>query len=376
MRTVRAFVQEGRELTAYSAKTGKVLDLGYREALARGAFWASTGFSGNVIILSVIYCGGIMMQDSQITVGALSSFMLYAAFVGVSIGGIGTFYTELMRGIGASSRLWQLVDGTPTIPLNDGRTLKDVVGSVEFRDVVFRYPLREGSVIFDGLNLSVPAGSVTAVVGPSGSGKSTLAGLLLRYYDPSSGAVTVDGVDIKELNAQWLRGNIGIVNQEPTLFSTSVSDNILYGAVDPSSVTTEQIFEAARMANAFEFIQGFSKGFDTLVGERGIMLSGGQKQRIAIARAIIKNPRILLLDEATSALDSESEHLVQDALERVMVGRTVIVIAHRLSTIRRAHQIAVLECGRIVEIGDYQNLMSHSNGLFKRLVERQTIISK
>lgn len=374
VRTVRAFVQEKKEVAAYNAKIDDVLHLSYKEALARGVFWAMTGFSGNIIILSVFYYGGIMMSEAQITVGELSSFLLYAAFVGVSIGGLSTFYTELMRGLGASSRLWELTDRRPLIPLADGLVpSKEVIGDILFRDVNFHYPTRPEALLFNNLSLSVPNGSVTAVVGSSGSGKSTLASLLMRFYDPSSGSIYLDGLDIRSLSPQWLRSHIGVVNQEPILFSTSIAENIAYGSLDPSSVTSEMIMHSAKMANADVFIKQFPKGFDTLVGERGIMLSGGQKQRIAIARAILKNPKILLLDEATSALDSESEFFVQEALERVMVGRTVLVIAHRLSTIKHADQIAVLDQGRIVELGDYEHLISISDGIFHKLVERQTI---
>lgn len=374
IRTVRAFVQEQKESEAYNAKIEHVLQLSYKEALARGIFWATTSLSGNLIVLSVFYYGGTMMSESQITVGELSSFLLYAAFVGVSIGGLSTFYTELMRGLGATSRLWELIDRKPTVPLTAGLIPAiDVVGDVEFRDVHFYYPTRQEVLLFNGLNLAVPNGSVTAVVGSSGSGKSTLAALLMRFYDPSGGAIYLDGLDIKSLSPQWLRSHVGIVNQEPMLFSTTIAENIAYGSLNPASVTTEEIMNAAKMANADVFLRQFPKGLETVVGERGVMLSGGQKQRIAIARAILKNPKILLLDEATSALDAESEFLVQEALERVMVGRTVLVIAHRLSTIKNADQIAVLDSGRIVELGSYDNLISISDGIFRKLVERQTI---
>ncbi|KAK2150002.1 hypothetical protein LSH36_427g01031 [Paralvinella palmiformis] len=353
MRTVRAFGQEPKEIATYEERTDHVLLLSKKEAIAKGIFWATTGLSGNVMILSLIYTGGMMMSEAQITVGELSSFLMYAAFVGVSFGGMSSFYSELMRGIGASSRLWNLVDRVPSIPMT----------------------AREELPILSRLNLEVDKGRVLAVVGASGSGKSTIASLILRYYDVQGGHLLVDGRDIRDYSPQWMRSHIGVVSQEPSLFSCSIAENITYGAVDASQVTTSEIIEAAKMANAYDFIQGFPDGLDTLVGERGIMLSGGQKQRIAIARAIIKNPKILLLDEATSALDAESEFLVQEALDRIMVGRTVITIAHRLSTIKNADKIAVLHDGAVAEIGTYGELMSIKDGLFRRLVERQTIAS-
>jgi len=227
--------------------------------------------------------------------------------------------------------------------------------------------------IFNGLDLEVPAGSITAVVGPSGSGKSTLGSLLLRLYDPDQGQVIVGGHDVRMLSPDWLRAAIGTVHQEPILFSSSIADNISYGAVTGQQVSSDDIMDAAVQANAYGFIKSFPKGFDTVVGERGQMLSGGQRQRIAIARAILKNPSILLLDEATSALDAESEHLVQEALERLMKGRTVITIAHRLSTIKNADNIVVLSDGQISEAGSYAQLMGEPNGLFRKLVEKQTI---
>ncbi|XP_046571175.1 ATP-binding cassette sub-family B member 10, mitochondrial-like [Haliotis rubra] len=374
IRTVRAFAQEEKECEAYNQKIDHVLKLSYKEALARGVFWGFTGVSGNAIVLSVFYYGGLMMTESQMTVGELSAFLLYAAYVGVSMGGLTTFYTELMRGLGASSRLWQLMDRQPQIPVTAGLSpSSSPQGNISFNNINFHYPSRPETTIFSDLSLNVPSGSVTAVVGPSGSGKSTLGALLLRMYDPTQGSVQLDGQDIRELNPTWLRNQIGTVNQEPVLFSCSIGENIAYGASDPTAVTKDHIVMAAKQANAYNFIQSFPEGFQTLVGERGHMLSGGQRQRVAIARAILKDPNILLLDEATSALDAESEYLVQEALERLLVDRTVITIAHRLSTIKTASQIAVINDGCIVEVGSYDELMLLTDGMFRRLVERQTI---
>lgn len=383
IRTVRAFAHEQKECDAYNQKVQDVLKLSYKESLARGIFFGMTGLSGNLIVLSVFYHGGMMMTESQITVGELSAFLLYAAYVGISIGGMSSFYTELNRGLGASQRLWELLDRVPAIPVSAAEqrsgqhleTLPSVQGNVMFRDVSFTYPARPDVPIFKGLNLEAKAGQVTAVVGPSGSGKSTVCGLLLRYYDPDSGEVTLDGRNISTLDPTWLRSHVGTVSQEPILFSCSVAENIAYGAVNPETVTLQQIEDAARKANAYNFVSAFPSGLDTLVGERGMMLSGGQRQRIAIARAILTNPEILMLDEATSALDAESEFLVQDALEKLMGGRTVLTIAHRLSTIKTANQIAVLSDGTVAEMGSYQDLIAIEDGIFRKLVERQTIVS-
>ncbi|CAG2053292.1 unnamed protein product [Timema podura] len=338
IRTVKMFSQEERENQMYAEKIQKVLELLYREARASSLFYGLTGLSGNIIILTVLYYGGVMVSDQHITVGNLSAFLLYAAYIGVSIGGLSSFYSELNKGLGASTRLWELIDRTPAIPLTGGLVpITEPRGHITFQHVTFRYPARPDSVILKDFTLDIKPGSVTAVVGASGSGKSTLASLLLRLYDPESGEVMLDGTPIRQIQVDWLRKHVGVVSQEPVLFSSSIKDNILYGASDPSQVTTEQLIAVTKEANAYNFIVNtFSEGFNTRVGERGVMLSGGQKQRVAIARALIKNPRILLLDEATSALDAESEHLVQEALERIMKGRTVLTIAHRLSTIRNA----------------------------------------
>ncbi|KAK8733379.1 hypothetical protein OTU49_006610 [Cherax quadricarinatus] len=377
IRTVRSFAQEPREVKRYDKNIDSVLHMTYKESFARGIFFGLTGLSGNIIILSVLYYGGGLVSDSALTIGKLSSFLLYAAYVGIALGGISSFYSEMNRGLGASTRLFSLMDRMPKIPTAGGVTLPldGFRGDITFKNVNFAYSTRPEVPVFRDLNLSVPSGSVVAVVGSSGSGKSTIGSLLLRLYDPLNGEITIDDIPIRQLDPSWLRTVIGSVSQEPVLFSTTIRENMLYGAQDPSAVTDEDIIIAAKEANALSFINSFPEGFDTVVGERGVMLSGGQKQRIAIARALISNPRILLLDEATSALDAESESLVQEALERLMRGRTVITIAHRLSTIRNASQIAVLHDGIIGEMGSYNKLMMEPNGIFRKLVDRQTITS-
>lgn len=378
MRTVRAFGKELTEVQKYTEKVDYVLQLARKEAVLRAGFFGVTGLSGNFIILSVLYKGGLLMATEHMTVGELSSFLMYAFWVGISIAGLSSFYAELMKGFGAGTRLWELLDRKPEFPLNEGAVLRpdQFKGHLQFNDVTFSYPTRRDSPIFQNLSLTVPAGSVMAVVGPSGAGKSTLVSLLLRLYDPDSGFITIDGRDVRDLNPYWLRSHIGTVSQEPVLFSCSILENIAYGALDSDSVSTEDIHRAARIANAYDFVQGFPRGFDTVVGEKGVLLSGGQKQRIAIARALLKNPKILLLDEATSALDAENEFLVQEALERLMAGRTTLIIAHRLSTIQNADAVAVLDQRRVVECGQHSQLLGNRQGVFRKLMEKQAFLQE
>ncbi|KAK2489337.1 hypothetical protein MC885_004421 [Smutsia gigantea] len=377
IRTVRAFGKEMTEIEKYTSKVGHVMDLARKEAFARAGFFGATGLSGNLIVLSVLYKGGLLMGSAHMTVGELSSFLMYAFWVGLSIGGLSSFYSELMKGLGAGTRLWELLEREPELPFNEGVVLKEksFQGALEFKDIHFAYPARPEVPIFQDFSLSIPSGSVTALVGPSGSGKSTVVSLLLRLYDPISGTVSLDGHDIRQLNPAWLRSKIGTVSQEPVLFSCSIAENIAYGAEDPSVVTAQQIEKVAEAANAAAFIHSFPQGLDTVVGEKGVLLSGGQKQRIAIARALLKNPKILLLDEATSALDAENEYLVQEALDRLMEGRTVLIIAHRLSTIKNANVVAVLDQGKITECGKHEELLSKPDGTFRKLMNKQSFIS-
>ncbi|XP_019954344.2 ATP-binding cassette sub-family B member 10, mitochondrial [Paralichthys olivaceus] len=378
MRTVRAFGKELSEVSTYTEKTDQVLSLAKKEAVLRAGFFGVTGLSGNIMILSVLYKGGLLMASQHMTVGELSSFLMYTFWVGISIAGLSSFYSELMKGFGAGTRLWELLDRKPEFPLNEGLVLPadQLKGQLQFCDVSFAYPTRKEAPIFQNLSLLVPAGTIMAVVGSSGSGKSTLVSLLLRLYDADEGIINIDGHDIRDLNPYWLRRHIGTVSQEPVLFSCSIRDNIAYGAENPAGVPTEDIYRAARVANAYDFIQAFPDGFDTIVGEKGVLLSGGQKQRIAIARALLKNPKILLLDEATSALDAENEFLVQEALERLMEGRTVMIIAHRLSTIKNANAVAVLDQRRVAECGQHTELLGNRQGLFRKLMEKQTFLQE
>ncbi|NWW82986.1 ABCBA protein, partial [Climacteris rufus] len=382
IRTVRAFGQEVAEMGKYTNKVDYVLQLAKKEALARAGFFGATGLSGNLIVLSVLYKGGLLMGSAYMTVGELSSFLMYAFWVGISIGGLSSFYSELMKGLGAGGRLWELIERKPQLPFNEGITLgKDVFrGALEFKDVEFAYPTRPETSIFKDFSLSIPAGSVMALVGPSGTGKSTIVSLLLRLYDPISGTITVDGFDIRHLNPLWFRAKIGTVSQEPILFSCSIAENIAYGAEDPSTVTAEEIQKVAEIANAASFIRDFPNGFDTVVGEKGILLSGifGKISLMHTNPACLKITNNLLSPVptpfVTSALDAENEFLVQEALDRLMEGRTVLIIAHRLSTIQNADFVAVLGQGKILECGKHEELLANPNGLFRKLMQKQAFL--
>ncbi|KAJ3412343.1 ATP-binding cassette, sub-B (MDR TAP), member 8 [Chytridiales sp. JEL 0842] len=287
---------------------------------------------------------------------------------------VGVLFSQVIKSLGSAARVFEYVHLEPTIPTTTGLELVNFEGHIEFRDVYFTYPSRKDIRILERFNLEIPVGKVVALCGASGSGKSTVGQLIERFYDPDSGAVLIDNYNIKSLSPKWLREHIGYINQEPILFASSIYENIRYG--NPKA-TRAQVEEAARMANAAGFIESFPKGYETVVGERGVTLSGGQKQRIAIARALLKNPKILILDEATSALDSHSERVVQDALEELMKGRTVLVIAHRLSTIQNADMIVVMsdsgkdsrESGNVVETGTHKELM-RKKGAYYRLYQQ------
>jgi ATP-binding cassette subfamily B protein len=367
VRTVRAFAAEEKERVRYAASVDESYRLAARRAFAYGAFLGVAGFAGYAAVAVVVWFGGRMVIDGTLTLGDLTAYLLYTLTVAMSLGALAGLYSDFMRAAGASERVFELLDHDQGIEGRGGDRVGVLDGALVLDDVSFSYPSRPDVVVLDGVNLSVSPGEVVALVGPSGSGKSTLASLLLRFYDPSQGEILVDGRALRELDPTGLRRQVGIVSQEPTLFASSIADNIRYGCTEASD---EAVRRAARAANAEGFIDAFPEGFDTLVGERGVRLSGGQKQRVAIARALLKDPRILLLDEATSALDAENEYLVQEALDRLMACRTTLVIAHRLSTIQGADRVVVLKSGRVQEQGTHQDLLAQ-RGLYHRLVQRQ-----
>jgi len=330
---------------------------------------AAGSFAAYAAAAAVFWYGGRLVLRGQMTVGGLTTFLVYTLIVAFSLGALADLWADFMRSLGAAERIFELLDRTPEMAPSGGETLAHTRGEVALEEVRFAYPSRKDVQVIDGVSLRLSPDEVVAVVGPSGAGKSTLAALIARLYDPDSGRLRLDGRDLRDLDVGFLRRQIGTVAQEPILFSTSVAENIRYGR---PGATDREIEAAARAANAHAFVERFPQGYQTLVGERGVQLSGGQKQRVAIARAVLKDPRILVLDEATSALDAESEHLVKEALERLMKGRTTLIIAHRLSTVKDADRVVVLDAGRIVQSGPHATLL-REDGLYRRLVEKQFV---
>jgi len=368
IRIVQSFVREDYERGRYRNRIYDSLKLAVKRAIASGGFIAFiilVVYSGIAVVL---WFGSRMVISGQMSAGDLIKFVLYTFFVGGAVGGMTELYGQFNQAIGATRRVFELLDTKPEITdPDDSVRLERIEGDVELVDVHFTYPDERSLPVLKDVSIRARPGEIIALVGPSGAGKSTLVSLLPRFYDITSGAILVDGHDIRTLSLADLRSAIGMVPQETTLFGGPIRENIAYGKLD---ATAHEIESAARAAHAHEFITEFPDGYDTVVGERGVKLSGGQRQRVAIARALLKNPAILILDEATSSLDSESERLVQDALETLMEGRTTFVIAHRLSTVRRADRIVVLDAGRIVQEGTHEQLLA-SGGLYKRLHEIQ-----
>lgn len=369
VKTSQAFVGERQEVHRYNQQIRKVFALRKREGIVTSTFMSSTLWAGNISFLVMLTVGNSFIQSGALTTGDLTSFVMYAMFAGMGMMDIFYTYTEIMRGSGVASRLFELLDKQPRIAQSGGRRVKSAQGTVKFDNVHFAYPTRPDAKIFNGLNFEIPSGSNACIVGPSGRGKSTVGSLLQRFYNPVSGTVSINGEDISGMNVKWLRRRIGVVAQEPVLFSGTIAENIAYGVPE---ATQDQIMHAANVANC-TFIQNLPKGLETQVGARGSQLSGGQKQRIAIARAVLKAPDILILDEATSALDAESETLVNQALSKLFQGNmTTISIAHRLSTIEKADLLIVLNAnGEVAEIGSYAQLSADKSSEFSKLMENQ-----
>ncbi len=369
---VKAFSNEGYELNRYHEGLGSFLAITLRGARVRAAFIAFIVFALFGFIVLVLWSGARLLQQGEITFGQLTRFGLYTAFVAGAMGQFAELYSQLQKAVGATQRVRELLRETGEVDVHLGPTppssLPRLRGDVVFENVHFSYPSRQGVEVLHAVNLAATSGQRVALVGPSGAGKSTLISLLLRLYEPSSGRLLIDGRDARDYRLAELRGQMSMVPQEVLLFGGTIADNIAYGKPGASA---EEIEQAARQANAHDFIQAFPERYATLVGDRGIKLSGGQRQRVAIARAILKNPAILILDEATSSLDSESERLIQEALDTLMQGRTSFIIAHRLATVRHVDRIIVIAGGRVVESGTHEELQANEDGAYRRLAALQ-----
>tara|TARA_B100000886_G_C20404632_1_gene484157 strand:- start:286 stop:1854 length:1569 start_codon:yes stop_codon:yes gene_type:complete len=363
---VKAFTNEFFEIKRYTKKTNEVMQIAKKGGRYRGAFASFIIFCLFGSIVAVIWYGVLMINSNELSIGELFTFILYSVFIGASVGGLADIYAKLQKAIGATEHLMDILEEEEE-KIHPTFSSDAVEGYIKFHNLSFTYPSRPDLKVLNNLNFEIEHGQNIALVGPSGAGKTTLASILFGFYKIEEGQISIDRKNIEEYDLHFLRKQIAVVPQDILLFGGSIKENIAYGKLDASE---EEIKEAAKKANALNFINDFPEKMETLVGERGIQLSGGQRQRIAIARAILKNPSILILDEATSALDSESEKLIQEAMDELMKGRTSIVIAHRLSTIKNADRILVLENGQIIDQGTHQELQKNE-GLYKQLSDLQ-----
>jgi ABC-type multidrug transport system fused ATPase/permease subunit len=394
MRTVQAFAAEDKEVRRFGQRIGNPDDfpwwwpkaeygkstyrVGVLKALTTAGFFIFIFGAGFGFLYLSLWYGFFLVNNGEMTLGDLTAFQSYIFTIGFGLGSSSSHVAKIFEGLGASGRVFYLLEREPAIPKplskDDVKPIEPngMEGKVEFKDVTFSYPSRPDILVLNGFSLTMAENTTTALVGSSGAGKSTVVALLQRFYEINGGDITIDGISLQDLDLKWLRRHIGYVQQEPQLFGLTIKENLLYGV--NRAVSDEEIEKSCRDANAHDFITSWPNGYETLVGERGVKLSGGQKQRVAIARALLTNCRILLLDEATSALDAESEHLVQEAIEKAVIGRTVIIVAHRLSTIQRADQIVVMADHKIVDVGTHTSLMQKC-GKYQDLIKRQSMVA-
>lgn len=370
---VKSFTNENYENKRYAFNLQEVVRLALKTAVFRGVFFSFIIFGLFGAIVLVLWYGAGMVSEGTLSIGDLTSFIIYTMFIGASVGSLGELYSQIQKAIGASERVLEILDEE-----QEGQNAHEALevvncdGNLELNNVSFSYPTRKEINVLNNISLRIGSGTKVALVGHSGAGKSTIIQLLLRFYEPDEGSISLDGKAINSIDLKSYRHHVGMVPQEVILFGGTIKENIAYGNPEASD---EEIKDAAKKANALQFIESFPEGFETLVGERGIKLSGGQRQRIAIARALLKDPKILVLDEATSSLDAESELLVQEALDELMKNRTTIIIAHRLATIRKVDKIFVLNEGKIEEEGLHEDLAYKDGGIYSKLVKLQFDLS-
>ncbi|XP_041346631.1 ATP-binding cassette sub-family B member 9-like [Gigantopelta aegis] len=370
MRTVRSFANEEGEITRYKKSLEDTYKLYKKESLAYAGYMWSTQILELALTVSVLYFGGHLVIADKLSGGNLVSFILYTLELSSALDSLASVYTGIMQAIGASHKVFEYIDRKPVLSTSAGKFIPDTLdGKMDFRDVSFAYPSRPETLVLKNISFTVKPGEIVALVGPSGGGKSSCVNLVEHFYETSTGDVLLDSVPIQDYDHKYLHKKIALVSQEPVLYGRTIHENIAYGL---DECTDEQVKQAAILANADQFIMEMKDQYQTQTGEKGVQLSGGQKQRIAIARALIRDPRVLLLDEATSALDAESEHMVQQALYSNMSGRTVIIIAHRLSTVEKAHRIVVIEKGEVKEQGTHRELLARG-GMYASLVKRQIL---
>ncbi|CCH45819.1 ATP-dependent permease MDL1, mitochondrial [Wickerhamomyces ciferrii] len=370
-KTIQAYGNERIEVSKYSQNVREVFNIGYKEAKLSGIFFGTTGFIANIGLITLLGIGSNMIKNGTLTVGELSSFMMYAVYTGSSMFGLSNFYSEIMKGAGAAARIFELNDRKPEISLTKGfiPTPQDLKSTIEFRNVDFNYPTRPNIQIFKNLSLKISPGEHVCIVGPSGSGKSTITQLLLRFYDINKGEILINNTNIKNFNLRQFRKKIGVVQQEPALFSGTILDNITYGV---KNYNQEDLNKVLIQANVLNFINEFPDKLNTIVGPRGTQLSGGQRQRIALARALLLDPSLLILDESTSALDTKSEKIISETLHnRSLLGKTTISIAHRVSTIKNSSRIIVIgKEGKVVETGSFNELIELKNSFLNQLLSK------